>query len=44
MKIMRVQKDSEAPVWAIAEGDQAYLAEGDVYSGPSKGASLGPIS
>ena len=44
MKIMRVQKDGQPPVWAIAEGDQAYAAEGDIYAGPAKGAALGPIS
>jgi 5-oxopent-3-ene-1,2,5-tricarboxylate decarboxylase/2-hydroxyhepta-2,4-diene-1,7-dioate isomerase len=44
MKIVYVQNGSQPPVWAIAEGDQAYAAQGDVYTEPSKGASLGPIS
>ena len=43
MKIMRVVSGGQ-PVWAIAEGDEAFAAEGDVYNGPSKGASLGPIA
>jgi 2-keto-4-pentenoate hydratase/2-oxohepta-3-ene-1,7-dioic acid hydratase in catechol pathway len=43
MKIMRVVSGGQ-PVWAIAEGDTAYAAEGDVYSSPKKGKSLGPIA
>jgi 2-keto-4-pentenoate hydratase/2-oxohepta-3-ene-1,7-dioic acid hydratase in catechol pathway len=43
MKIMRVQNGAAAQ-WAIAEGDNAYAVEGDVYSSPSKGALLGPIA
>src|SRR5579872_1584723 len=44
MKIIRVQKGGGAPVWAIAEGDQAYAADGDIYAGAKKGAALGPIA
>jgi 2-keto-4-pentenoate hydratase/2-oxohepta-3-ene-1,7-dioic acid hydratase in catechol pathway len=42
MKIMRLLVQGE-PTWAIAEGDQAFRAEGDVFAGPKKGAPLGPI-
>jgi 5-oxopent-3-ene-1,2,5-tricarboxylate decarboxylase/2-hydroxyhepta-2,4-diene-1,7-dioate isomerase len=43
MKIMRIQSGSEA-VWAIAEGDNAYALEGDVYTSPAKGGLIGPIA
>jgi 2-keto-4-pentenoate hydratase/2-oxohepta-3-ene-1,7-dioic acid hydratase in catechol pathway len=44
MKIMRVQKDDQAPAWAIAEGDDAYALEGDRFTAPTKGAPIGPIA
>jgi 2-keto-4-pentenoate hydratase/2-oxohepta-3-ene-1,7-dioic acid hydratase in catechol pathway len=43
MKIMRVLHQGQA-TWAIADGANAYAAQGDVYNKPTKGASLGPIS
>jgi 2-keto-4-pentenoate hydratase/2-oxohepta-3-ene-1,7-dioic acid hydratase in catechol pathway len=42
MKIMRLLVDGE-PTWAIAEGDNAYRAEGDIFAGPRKGAALGAL-
>ena len=42
MKIMRVLADG-APVWAIAEGEAAYRAEGDIWGAPTKGARLGDL-
>jgi 2-keto-4-pentenoate hydratase/2-oxohepta-3-ene-1,7-dioic acid hydratase in catechol pathway len=42
MKIMRVlHKDK--PMWAIADGANAYALQGDPYTSPVKGALIGPI-
>ena len=44
MKIMRVQKDGGEPVWAVNEGDDVYVLEGDVYAAPKKGKLIGPVA
>ena len=43
MKIMRIELAGQ-PTWAIAEGQFAYKADGDVYDSPTKGAAIGPVA
>jgi 2-keto-4-pentenoate hydratase/2-oxohepta-3-ene-1,7-dioic acid hydratase in catechol pathway len=42
MKIMRVLHKDQ-PMWAIADGANAYALQGDPYASPTKGALIGPV-
>jgi 2-keto-4-pentenoate hydratase/2-oxohepta-3-ene-1,7-dioic acid hydratase in catechol pathway len=43
MKLLRVESEGR-PTWVIAEGGVAYLAQGDIYGSPTKGAAIGDVA